>query len=1427
MFSRYSGFSALLFLLVFQVQAQRYERIPKEYLSHPELGLFKHDSKTQDCDYELIHERTAYSRTFVNTNGTKTTVQASQPLHYFSQDGFWFTRSYSLSDEGAFLAYPKQEPQSVLDKQTLQNTMIMTNGSVKWGANKNIRFLNNDGQSVVAYANMTGVLHKNENQIVVNNLVPGIDWRQQFLYGAVKTDYLLNNKNSWPTEFTKMLFEEELELPQGWVLEFEYEQGVKTNRLLVKDQSGQLVLIWQHPVVSDSKSQDVKSRYTFQPHQANYEFVQIGVDKYLIRLALESSWLNDASRVFPIIVDPIVTQINTDVINSCFHPNFQQAALSVNVPAGETIFSSDIKYNFVAVAGSQGWMSDQVSFVTGPNGQTATLTGTGDQEGTFVYNIFNSSIANVVSGGHVSFTFNFARTWGGSGCNATFNLVNYREIVVHHGLIQFGDGPIFINEYSASNREFVDGFNRTEDWIEIYNAHPTAFFDMTGFHLSNDITNPTKWQIPGGFIAPNSRILVFCSERNIASGMVFHANFDLTQLRPDQIVLADPQGNILEAHEMFVTQVNHSYGRLTDGGSQWGVFSTPTPFQPNTGGFAGYTAKPTLNVQAGHYTNPVTVSMAVDGNFQIRYTTNGSTPGPTSTLYTGPINIPQTSVIRARAFSSNPNLLPGFIETNTYLINENHTLPIFSFAGDANMLQLFNGNASLRPIGNFEYFEKDGSFIDENLGDFNKHGNDSWNYPQRGVDFISRDDYGYKRRLEHKFFETSNRTRFRRLMVKAAANDNYPFENGGAHIRDSYIQTLSQLAGLDLDERTSTNIILYVNGLYWGVYDLRERVDDNNYTEFYYGQDYLYRDSDIYLQFLKTWGATNAHFGNQQAITDWVALRNYIQNNNMGDANHFAYVDGQLDIQSMIDYFVINSFVVARDWLNYNTGWWRGLDPSGDAQKWRYILWDMEASTGHFHNYTGLPNTGPTAPPCQVENINVGNGHAQSLKKLIDQNPQVRQMYVTRYIDLLNTHFSCDNIIHVLDSMVNNIAPEMPRQIQRWGGNMATWQANVQTLRNWLTTRCNHLMNSGLASCYNLTGPFATTFNVYPENAGKIKMNSEWLASFPFNAQLFGNIQTQLEIAANTGYVFSHWEVDGAVITPGSLSPEIVLEISQATTITAHFTPLISPDNQLIHYWHFNTLDTPNDVVVIPADYSIIQGTTPLMRYTGSGPRDMDAVDTGSDINLHLSQPAGRAVRVRNPSEGRSLVFDMPTSGYKDIKFAYAVERTNQGMLKNIISYSIDGTQFSQANLSQVEFDITPGYDLVFIDFTDIPAVNNNPNFRIRIQFIGNTQTSSGNNRFDNISLKGIQIESQVSIASSELYDAQIFPNPTNNLLEVRSSHVMNNLEILDLSGKKVLNIEGLNQKHTQISFADLHNGVYMIRIQSDAGIKTLRVVKQ
>lgn len=715
---------------------------------------------------------------------------------------------------------------------------------------------------------------------------------------------------------------------------------------------------------------------------------------------------------------------------------------------------------------------------------------------------------------------------------------------------------IKINEYSCSNLNGInDNFNQREDWIELYNAGASAV-NVTGYHLSDNENNIQKWAFPSGTINAGSLMMIYCSGRDTVVGNFYHPNFKLTQSRYEKIILSDPSGNVIDSLTLEPINENYSWGRTTNGASTWNIFTTPSPNVANSGGtFTSLTPKPIFSLQAGVYSGNQSITITCsDPNTFITYTTDGNEPTLASPTYSGPINISTTTVVRARAFNNSPAILPSFAETNTYFLNTSHTVQIISVSGGNDIYDLFDGN-QFDPDATIEYFDATGAFKTEATGTANEHGNDSWAYDQRGIDFIARDQMGYSDALRDKLFSIKKRKSFQRIILKPAANDNYPFQNGGAYIRDAYTHTLSQLAGLSMDERTWEPCVLYLNGAYWGVYEIREKADDSDFTSYYYDQD------EYHLQYRKTWGATWNEYGGTATGTAWTAMRNFITGNNMADSANFAYVDSLFNWQSLVDYFCINSYSVCKDWLNWNTAWWRGLNPAGDKKKWRYTLWDMDATFGHYVNYTGIPDVTAQADPCNVENLNDpgGQGHTDIITALLN-NPTFKQYYISRYIDLGNTYFSCDTMLWLLDSMINVIQPEMQDQINRWGGSYNTWQNNVTTLRQFISDRCVGIQ-AGLMSCYNLTGPFTLCVNTDPPQAGDIKINSENLPFTPWTGIYYGNIDILLKADADSGYIFDYWSWDNDSIIPANDS-SAVMQITANGCITAHFKK--PPENELV-----------------------------------------------------------------------------------------------------------------------------------------------------------------------------------------------------------------------------------------------------------------------
>ena len=747
------------------------------------------------------------------------------------------------------------------------------------------------------------------------------------------------------------------------------------------------------------------------------------------------------------------------------------------------------------------------------------------------------------------------------------------------------NSQVVINEYSASNFDsHLDNYGEYEDWVELYNT-TNSDIDLNGWSLTDKPANLTKWSFTGSFIvSANSVAIIYCSGRDELVGGVAHTNFKITQTKAGEVfVLSDASGNIIDSARAIPAQKSHSRGRDVNGGSSWSVFTTATPNTSNTGAMLEYAPLPIFSQSSGYYSAPFDLTLScADPNAILYYTTDGSKPDNSANLYTGPFNISSTSVVKAVAYSTNGLVPPSFIDYHTFFINDTHTVPILSVSGDSVAVLIEDGLQNIgswwngtphEPQGTIEWFDKNGVLIDKGTGEFNKHGNDSWAYDQRGFDYVMRDQFGYNHALQDKVFDTKSREKFQRVIVKAAANDNYPasFGSSGGHIRDAYIHHLSQLADLRLDERSTKSCILYLNGEYWGVYEMREKVDDHDFTDYYYDQD------KNNLQYLKTWGNTWIEYGGAQAQTDWDNLKNYITTNSMANQANYQTVKSQYNTGSIIDYFLLNSYVVCGDWLNWNTAWWRGLDTNGEKKKWRYTLWDMDNTFDHGTNYTGIPTMSVNADPCDPSSLSDpgGQGHIPIWNELLN-NSDFFDDYLNRWQDLANGYLSCDTMIAILDSMINVIDPEMPRQIAKWGGTYTEWQSNVQDIRDFINARCS-IMNAGFGPCYPaLSGPHNVTVEII--GIGEIEMSDGNLINqnnTGWTDQRYGGVNLPFEVKSGT---FQNWEiVPSGVYTYDPLVDTLVLDLQGNVTVIANFIPPV--ETRDITY-KINPPGTASDIIV-------------------------------------------------------------------------------------------------------------------------------------------------------------------------------------------------------------------------------------------------------
>lgn len=731
---------------------------------------------------------------------------------------------------------------------------------------------------------------------------------------------------------------------------------------------------------------------------------------------------------------------------------------------------------------------------------------------------------------------------------------------------------VVINEYSASNLEtFPDGFGKYEDWIELYNTSDSPV-DLSGYHLTDKETKLTKWIIPEGtMISANGFLVFYCSGRDLVEdGNEYHTNFKLAQTKgTDRVIFTDPTGAIIDNQPLDLTLIEQSRCRTTDGSDEWKLCDSPSHGSSNDGTtqYERLTAVPTMSLEAGYYNGEQILEITNnEPNSVLRITMDGTNPTPSSPEYSGPIIISETTIVKAQAFSNDANIFTGKMDFNTYLIDEDFSLVVFSIGAD-DAIDLANGDGWLIPIGSLEYFDMTKKRVATSFGSMNRHGQDSWVLDHRSLDWVSRDEMGYSKSVDAPLFNGQERDEFQKFMFRNSGDDNYPaiddfWHQGSTHIRDEYVQTLCSEGGMKLDYRDNERVVLFLNGQYWGVYGMRDRPVDHDYT------DEKYDQGKYDIQYLSTWGGTEIEYGGQQAITDWEEIRDFALNNDMSVDENYLQVEDQINFLSLIDYMLANLNVVASDWLNYNTGWWRGLNEEGDHKKWGYILWDLDATFDYYINYSGVPDISPDAAPCDLEDIaefvddfyngqDVGK-HADILLKLLDESPTFQQLYYSRSADLMNTTFTCENMIYKLDSMIAIIEPEMNKQIQRWGGTYGEWLLNVQNLKEFISERCNKV-DDGILECYTeLSGPYEITLLTEPDGIGEIDFNTLDIESFPWTGSYFGGMENKIKAKVfsefEMDYVFDHWESkSGNLITPTIEDRKAMISLTEADTLIAVF----------------------------------------------------------------------------------------------------------------------------------------------------------------------------------------------------------------------------------------------------------------------------------
>jgi hypothetical protein len=658
---------------------------------------------------------------------------------------------------------------------------------------------------------------------------------------------------------------------------------------------------------------------------------------------------------------------------------------------------------------------------------------------------------------------------------------------------------LYINEFLASNATIIEDtdYGEYSDWIEIYNAGPQPV-NLNGYYITDNLDNPEKWQITQNVtVSAGGYILIWADGNN--SGL--HTSYKLAQ-EGEEIGLFSPGRALIDSVTYKLQTTDISHGRKSDGSPEWAYFTEPTPGTGNfTSSYNGMVENvPDFSVTGGLYTAPVVTELSTFPGGTIRYTTDGSEPGESSPLYSSPINIGTTTIIRARVFKA--NLVPGPVVTHTYFINEDieqGTLPVVSLASDPDnfwdpqdgiYVQDFKPEWEV-PV-NIELFENNGSdraAFSQPAGT-KVNGLNSWRLPQKSLGIYFRKEYG-DNKLEYPLFFDRDRSSYKSFTLRSSGSDwSYTM------FRDALAQN-STRPNMNVDMQGYRPCVVYINGQYMGIHNIRSKTDDD-YVEKNFGMEPgtfdLIENEDV------------VEAGDLDAYNEFEELVSH----DLSVQSNYNAVAEIMDIEEFTD-FVITEIYVRNTSIDHNIFTWKPKE----SGKWRWILIDMDRGFFSPDNYLISSFINQNVIP---------------LGDLMD-NAGYRVYFGRRMADHLYTTFHPQRMNKIIDEHKQAIEQEMPAHIERWLGTTSSWgnampsleywYGEVNDLKTFAETRPQYLLNDLRNYGFSETASLWTI--VTPEEGGYVKLNGLTVPGSCWSGPYPKDLMLQFTAVEKPGYAFQGW----------------------------------------------------------------------------------------------------------------------------------------------------------------------------------------------------------------------------------------------------------------------------------------------------------------
>ena len=654
-------------------------------------------------------------------------------------------------------------------------------------------------------------------------------------------------------------------------------------------------------------------------------------------------------------------------------------------------------------------------------------------------------------------------------------------------------------------------------WVELYNPSTTTAYNQSVYYFTDDLTQPKKWQ-PVSKLIGTRGYSVLWFERSDRTG---HANF---KLKPEGgiLYLLNANGQLIDNVFYPEQHRNISYGRKTDGNSEWVLFEQHSSGKTNNGKIYAteQCSKPEFVTPGGFYKNPITVSLAspMTGD-TIYYTLNGAEPTRSHSRYTpgAAIGISRTSIIRARCFSRNK--LSSDIASCTYFVGErNFRLPVVSVVTEQknltdNTIGIYvvgtngiTGNGMNTPVNwnqdwdraaNIELYDTTNvSRINQEV-DIRIAGGWTRMNGQKSLILNPTKKYGDNKFDYDIFKATKPGMKYKSIMIRNSGND---FDH--SMMRDAFMQSLV-MKRMNLDCIAYEPAVCFMNGVYYGIQNLRERSDE----DFVYS-NYGYDEDEIML--LESW--------KMSSDVEFLKLSNYVTNSDITQKAVYDNVCTMMDMENFMDYFLTEIYLRNTDWPHNNVKTWK----KKDGGKWRWILYDTDFGyniwdNNHTHNtLTWALGEHSGSDPAKAP------WSTLLLRRLV-LNETFKKRFIDKFAIQISSTFEVNRANAILDSLAAKIRTEIVFHKNKWGQGR-NFNEDISIMKGFSANRPTSMMNFIGARFLNNPGTAEIRISSNIPKA-TYKFNAETIQDAQINLKHFRNQNYTLEANSVPGYTFKQWEI--------------------------------------------------------------------------------------------------------------------------------------------------------------------------------------------------------------------------------------------------------------------------------------------------------------